>query len=75
MVPWVEYESLVEGVLDGALRGVGDEEVVMGDGVENFSSSLVRSTTRSLGGMMVSLIFLEMWIDEDGFDSMIGEEM
>ena len=45
VVPWVEYESLVEGVLDGALGGVGDEDVVMGDGVENLSSSLVRSIT------------------------------
>ncbi|GJY51612.1 hypothetical protein Tco_0442459 [Tanacetum coccineum] len=35
-----EVVSLVDVVLDGAFGGVGEEEVVVGDGVERFSLSL-----------------------------------
>ncbi|GJV45094.1 hypothetical protein Tco_1429630 [Tanacetum coccineum] len=47
------------GFLDGAFRGVGDEEVVIGKGVVVTSSSLEMLTNSCLGGIMVSLIFLE----------------
>nr|GFB48085.1 hypothetical protein [Tanacetum cinerariifolium] len=43
--------------------GVGDEEVVVGEGVVVISSSLDMLTNSYLGGIMVSLIFLE-WLDE-----------
>ncbi|GJU23165.1 hypothetical protein Tco_1156507 [Tanacetum coccineum] len=61
--------SLVDVVLDGAFGGVGEEEVVVGDGVERFSLSLVRSTNSCFGGMIVSLIFLNPW-EEDACVSM-----
>ncbi|GKE07841.1 hypothetical protein Tco_1411392, partial [Tanacetum coccineum] len=61
--------SLVDVVLDGAFEGVGEEEVVVGDGVERFSLSLVRSTNSCFGGMIVSLIFLNPW-EEDACVSM-----
>ncbi|GJX25462.1 hypothetical protein Tco_0231758 [Tanacetum coccineum] len=48
-----------DGFLDGAFRGVGDEEVVVGEGVVVKSSSLEMFTNSCLGGIMVSLIFLE----------------
>ncbi|GKB60266.1 hypothetical protein Tco_0916452, partial [Tanacetum coccineum] len=54
----------VDGVFDGAFGGVGDEEVVVGEGVVRFSSSFVRSTNSCFGGMMVSLIFLKPWEEE-----------
>nr|GEV86545.1 hypothetical protein [Tanacetum cinerariifolium] len=38
---------------------VGDEEVVVGEGVVVTSSSLEMLTNNCLGGIMVSLIFLE----------------
>nr|GEX97217.1 hypothetical protein [Tanacetum cinerariifolium] len=41
----------VDVVFDGAFRGVGDEEVVMGEGVV-ISSSLDRLTNSCLGGIM-----------------------
>ncbi|GKE71364.1 hypothetical protein Tco_1529436, partial [Tanacetum coccineum] len=47
------------GVLDGAYGGVGDEEVVVGEGVVVISSSLEMLINSCLGGIMVSLIFLE----------------
>ncbi|GKC46173.1 zf-CCHC domain-containing protein [Tanacetum coccineum] len=46
-------------ILDGAFGGVEDEEVVMGEGVVVTYSSLEMLTNSCLGGMMVSLIFLE----------------
>ncbi|GJU76695.1 hypothetical protein Tco_1273765 [Tanacetum coccineum] len=64
-----EVVSLVDVVLDGAFGGVGEEEVVVGDGVERFSLSLVRSTNSCFGGMIVSLIFLNPW-EEDACVSM-----
>nr|GEV27307.1 hypothetical protein [Tanacetum cinerariifolium] len=45
--------------LTGLERGVGDEEVVVGEGVVVTSSSLEMLTNSCLGGIMVSLIFLE----------------
>ncbi|GJR68038.1 hypothetical protein Tco_0014103 [Tanacetum coccineum] len=46
-------------VFDGAFRGVGDEEVVVGEGVVVTSSSIEMLTKSCLGRIMVSLIFLE----------------
>nr|GEU81910.1 hypothetical protein [Tanacetum cinerariifolium] len=31
---WLDDIRFVDGVLDGAFRGVGDEEVVVGEGIE-----------------------------------------
>nr|GEU42519.1 hypothetical protein [Tanacetum cinerariifolium] len=42
-----------------AKRGVGDEEVDVGEGVVVTSSSLEMLTNSCLGGIMVSLIFLQ----------------
>ncbi|GJY96188.1 hypothetical protein Tco_0512549 [Tanacetum coccineum] len=53
-------------VFDGAFGGVGDEEVVVGEGVVVISSSLDMLTNNCLGGIMVSLIFLE-GLDEEAF--------
>ncbi|GJU12912.1 hypothetical protein Tco_1135308 [Tanacetum coccineum] len=58
-VPKVEDVSLVDGVFDGAFGGEGEEDVVMGEGVVVTSSSLEMLTNSCLGGIMVSLIFLE----------------
>ncbi|GJU51270.1 hypothetical protein Tco_1220825 [Tanacetum coccineum] len=44
---------------DGAFRGVGDEEFVVGEGVVVTSLSLEMLTKSYLGGIIVSLIFLE----------------
>ncbi|GJU01871.1 hypothetical protein Tco_1112209 [Tanacetum coccineum] len=52
-----EVGSLEEG--DGAFGGFRDEEVVVGEGVVVTSSSLEMLTNSCLGGIMVSLIFLE----------------
>ncbi|GJU03623.1 hypothetical protein Tco_1113961 [Tanacetum coccineum] len=51
-------------VFDGAFGGVRDEEVVVGEGVVVISSSLEMLTNSFLGGIMVSLIFLE-GLDEE----------
>ncbi|GJU34638.1 uncharacterized protein Tco_1182992 [Tanacetum coccineum] len=59
VVPKIDDVSLVDGVFDGAFGGDGDEDFVIGEGVVVPSSSLVKSTKSCLGGMMVSLIFLE----------------
>ncbi|GJU00539.1 alpha/beta hydrolases superfamily protein [Tanacetum coccineum] len=45
-------------------RGIGDKEVVVGEGVVVTSSSLEMLTNSCLGGIMVSLIFLEGLEDE-----------
>ncbi|GJV71064.1 hypothetical protein Tco_1491059 [Tanacetum coccineum] len=67
-------------ILDGAFGGVGDEEVVVREGVVVTSSSLEMLTNSCLGGIMVSLIFLEgleeealvefivEWVEEDEDD-------
>nr|GEV34505.1 phospholipase-like protein [Tanacetum cinerariifolium] len=52
------------GIFDGAFGGVGDEEVVVGEGVVVTSSSLEMLTNSYLKGIMVSLIFLEGLVDE-----------
>ncbi|GJR16492.1 hypothetical protein Tco_0799144 [Tanacetum coccineum] len=76
----------VDEVLDGAFGGVGDEEVVVGEGVVVTSSSLEMLTNSCLGGMMVSLIFLEgleeealvefmvEWFEEDEDGSLAGSK-
>ncbi|GJS64083.1 hypothetical protein Tco_0678647 [Tanacetum coccineum] len=55
--------SFVDVVFDGALGALG-EEVVVGEGVVVTSSSLEMLTNNYLGGIMVSLIFLE-GLDEE----------
>ncbi|GJR92222.1 hypothetical protein Tco_1509538 [Tanacetum coccineum] len=45
-------------------RALGEEEVVVGEGVVVTSSSLEMLTNNCLGGIMVSLIFLE-GLDEE----------
>ncbi|GJU68007.1 hypothetical protein Tco_1254266 [Tanacetum coccineum] len=79
----IDYEMNV--VFDGAFGGVGDEEVVVGEGVVVISSSLDMLTNSCLGGIMVSLIFLEGldeealvefmvdWCEEDEDDDKSGE--
>ncbi|GJR09433.1 hypothetical protein Tco_0792085 [Tanacetum coccineum] len=59
VVPKVDDVSLVDGVFDSAFGGEGQEDVVMGEGVVVTSSSLEMLTNSFLGGIMVSLIFLE----------------
>ncbi|GJT60177.1 hypothetical protein Tco_1003710 [Tanacetum coccineum] len=59
VVPKVDDVSLVDGIFDGAFGGDGEEDVVMGKGVAVTSSSLEILTKSCLGGIMVSLIFLE----------------
>nr|GEW93991.1 hypothetical protein [Tanacetum cinerariifolium] len=49
---------------DGVFGGVGDKEVVVGEGVVMTSSSLEMLTNSYLGGIMVSLIFLEGLVEE-----------
>ncbi|GJZ57973.1 reverse transcriptase domain-containing protein [Tanacetum coccineum] len=73
-------------VFDGAFGGVRDEEVVVGEGVVVISSSLDMLTNSCLGGIMVSLIFLEgldeealvefmvEWCEEDEDDDRSGED-
>ncbi|GJU25834.1 hypothetical protein Tco_1164455, partial [Tanacetum coccineum] len=56
--------SEVDVVFDGAFGGVGDEEVVVGEGMVVISSSLDMLTNNCLRGIMVSLIFLE-GLDEE----------
>ncbi|GJV17128.1 hypothetical protein Tco_1362451 [Tanacetum coccineum] len=52
-------QDQVDVVFDGTFEGVGDEEVVVGEGVVVISSSLDMLTNNYLGGIIVSLIFLE----------------
>ncbi|GKD10139.1 hypothetical protein Tco_1189824 [Tanacetum coccineum] len=54
-----EDDFEVVEVFDGAFGGVRDEEVVVGEGTVVTSSSLEMLTNNCLGGIMVSLIFLE----------------
>nr|GEU55566.1 hypothetical protein [Tanacetum cinerariifolium] len=51
-------------VFDGVFEGVRDEEVFVGEGVVVISSSLDMLRNSCLGGIMVSLIFLE-GLDEE----------
>ncbi|GJW03530.1 hypothetical protein Tco_1562386 [Tanacetum coccineum] len=50
---------LIDVVFDGAFGGVADEEVVVREGVVVISSSPEMLINSCLGGIMVSLIFLE----------------
>ncbi|GKA09528.1 putative reverse transcriptase domain-containing protein, partial [Tanacetum coccineum] len=59
VVPKVDDISLVDGVFNGAFGGDGEEDFVMVEGVVVTSSSLEMLAKSCLGGMMVSLIFLE----------------
>nr|GEV55439.1 hypothetical protein [Tanacetum cinerariifolium] len=56
---WLDEVGLVDVVFDGAIGGVRDEEIVVGEGVVVTSSSLEMLTNSCLGGIMVSLLFLE----------------
>ncbi|GKD38775.1 hypothetical protein Tco_1258982 [Tanacetum coccineum] len=69
-----EGVSLEEGVFDGVFGGDGEEDLVIGEGVVVSSSSLDRSTKSCLGGIMVSLIFLEGLEEEACMDAMEVEE-
>ncbi|GKB71504.1 hypothetical protein Tco_0932916 [Tanacetum coccineum] len=51
-------------VIEGAFGGVGDEEVVVGEGMVVISSSLDMLINNYVGGIMESLIFLE-GLDEE----------
>ncbi|GJW09821.1 hypothetical protein Tco_1575648 [Tanacetum coccineum] len=76
----------VDVVFDSAFGGVGDEKVVVGEGVVVISSSLDMLTNSCLGGIMVSLIFLEgldeealvefmvNWCEKDEDDDRSGED-
>ncbi|GJT99612.1 hypothetical protein Tco_1109951 [Tanacetum coccineum] len=74
VVPKVDDVSLVDGVFKGAFGGDGDEDFVIIEGVVVSSSSLVKSTKSFLGGMMVSLIFLEGLEEEAWVEVMEVEE-
>ncbi|GJY42267.1 hypothetical protein Tco_0429537, partial [Tanacetum coccineum] len=70
----------------GAFGGVRGEDVVVGEGVVVTSSSLEMLTNSCLGGIMVSLIFLEgleeealvefivEWFEEDEDGSLAGSK-
>nr|GEX19144.1 hypothetical protein [Tanacetum cinerariifolium] len=73
-VPKVDDVSLVDGVFDGAFGGDGEEGLVMGEGVVVSSSLLDRFTKSYLGGIMVSLIFLEGLEEEAFVEAMEVEE-
>ncbi|GJY32898.1 hypothetical protein Tco_0417367 [Tanacetum coccineum] len=66
-----QARGLMDVVFDGAFGGVGDEEVVVGEGVVVISSSLDMLTNNCLGGIMVSLIFLEGLYEEPLVEFMI----
>nr|GEZ33188.1 hypothetical protein [Tanacetum cinerariifolium] len=74
VVPKVDDVSLVDGVFDGAFGGDREEGLVMGEGVVVSSSLLDRSTKSYLGGIMVSLIFLEGLEEEACVEAMEVEE-
>nr|GEV16399.1 hypothetical protein [Tanacetum cinerariifolium] len=60
VVPKVDDVSLMDGVFDDAFGEEEEEEdVVIGEGVVVTSSSLEMLTNSCIGGIMVSLIFLE----------------
>ncbi|GJY76139.1 ribonuclease H-like domain-containing protein [Tanacetum coccineum] len=61
----------VSTVFDGAFGGVGDKEVVVGEGVVVTYSSLEMLTNSCLGRIMVSLIFSEGLEEEDLVEFMV----
>ncbi|GJX29236.1 hypothetical protein Tco_0237315 [Tanacetum coccineum] len=59
-IGWLRRECVIRGrSFDDAFDGGWKEDFVIGEGVVVLSSLLVRSTKSCLGGIMVSLIFLE----------------
>ncbi|GJU00886.1 hypothetical protein Tco_1111224 [Tanacetum coccineum] len=66
-----EVGSFEDGVFGGAFGGVGDEEVLVGEGVVVTSSSLEILTNSCLGGIMVNLIFLEGFKEEAFMEFMV----
>ncbi|GJY49091.1 hypothetical protein Tco_0439047 [Tanacetum coccineum] len=62
----------VDIVFDGAIGGVGDEELVVGKGMVVTTSSPEMLTINCLGGIMVNLIFLEEF-EEEAFVEFIIE--
>ncbi|GJV97191.1 hypothetical protein Tco_1548768 [Tanacetum coccineum] len=71
VVPKVDDVPLVDGVFDGAFGGDGEEDFVMGEGVV---VSLDMFTKSCLGGMIVSLIFLEGLKEEAWVESIEVKE-
>ncbi|GJW55960.1 hypothetical protein Tco_0102691 [Tanacetum coccineum] len=83
---WSLTSASVDMVFDDAFGGVGDEEVVVGEGVVVTSLSLDMLINSCLGGIMVSLIFLEEldeealvefmveWCEEDEDDDRSGKD-
>nr|GEY29805.1 reverse transcriptase domain-containing protein [Tanacetum cinerariifolium] len=59
-------------IFDGAFGGVGYKEVIIGEGVVVTSSSLEMLTNSYLGGIMVSLIFLE-GLEDEAFEEFMVE--
>ncbi|GJZ10196.1 hypothetical protein Tco_0544955 [Tanacetum coccineum] len=66
----ISNEEMLWIVFDGALGALG-EEVVMGEGVVVTSSSLEMLINSYLGGIMVSLIFLEGFEEEAFVEFMV----
>ncbi|GJT06010.1 hypothetical protein Tco_0840472 [Tanacetum coccineum] len=75
-IGWLMRGCVIRGnrVFDGAFGGDEDEDFVIGEGVVVSSYSLVKSTKSCLGGMMVSLIFLEGLEEEAWMEAMGVEE-
>ncbi|GJT01904.1 hypothetical protein Tco_0823073 [Tanacetum coccineum] len=61
---FIQGNDSMDGVFDGAFGGVGDEEVVVGEGVVVTSSSLEMLKNSCLRGIMINLIFLEGFEEE-----------
>ncbi|GJV93493.1 hypothetical protein Tco_1541306 [Tanacetum coccineum] len=61
----------VDVVFDGTFGGVVDEEVIVGEGVVVISSLLDMLTNSYLGGIMMSLIFLEGLDEEELVEFMV----
>ncbi|GJS14233.1 hypothetical protein Tco_0408705 [Tanacetum coccineum] len=67
------FKQRVQGLRrNGAFGEVRDEEVIVGEGVVVTSSSLEMLTNSCLGGIMVSLIFLE-WLEEEALVEVMVE--
>ncbi|GJV39680.1 hypothetical protein Tco_1418120 [Tanacetum coccineum] len=60
------FEGLGRASMISSIKGLegGDDDFIIGEGVVVSSSSFVKSIKSCLGGMMVSLIFLEGLEDE-----------
>nr|GEU32654.1 hypothetical protein [Tanacetum cinerariifolium] len=64
-------QKQVDVVFDGGFRRVGDEEVIVREGVVMISSSLDMLINSCLEGIMVSLIFLEGLDEEASVEFMV----